>query len=94
MVSNPNDISHILKDTSYFVKRTNNYLKIGTVLWVAGIISLYTNISHDLKPKALEYWIEKLHQNIKHFKKFTLKRMSITLSYIIAFIFMIVLSFR
>ena len=94
MVSDPNDISHILKDTFYFDKRTNNDLKIGTAIGVAGITSLYTNISHDLKPKALEYWIEKLHQNIKHLEKFTLKRMSITLSYIITFIFMIVLSFR
>ena len=82
MVPNLHDISHILKDTFYFVKRTNNNLKIRTVL---GVASLYANISHRLKPKPLEYWIEKLHLKTKHLEKFTqkltLKRIPITLKY-------------
>ena len=49
------EISHIIKDTFSFVERTEKDLEIGTVLGVAYIKSLYTNVSHDLRRKVLEY---------------------------------------
>ena len=57
-----NEISHILKDTFDFTDRTNRCFDVGTVLGVADIKSLYTNISHDLGLKALAFWIEKLKE--------------------------------
>ena len=39
---------HILKDTFNFAERKENDLEIGTIVGVANIKSLYTNISHNL----------------------------------------------
>ena len=49
------EISYILKDTFDFAERTEKDLEIGIVLGLADIKSLYTNISHDLELKELEY---------------------------------------
>ena len=38
----------------------------GTFLGVAVIKSLYTNVSHDLRLKALEYWTEQLQHKIEY----------------------------
>ena len=76
---------HILNDTFNFVKITEKDLEIETVLGVADIKSLYTNILHHIGLKALGYWIEEL-QKVEHLqgltKSFILKGMSITLNYI------------
>ena len=66
-----NEISHILKDTFDFTDRTNSCFDVGTVLGVADIKILYTNISHDLVLKALAFWIEKLKDKIPILKRFS-----------------------
>ena len=66
-----NEISHILKDTFDFTDRANSCFDVGTVLGVADIKSLYTNISHDLGLKALAFWIEKLKDKIPILKRFS-----------------------
>ena len=61
-----------------------NLREISHIL-VADIKSLFTNISHDLVLKALEYWVEKLQHKIEHLQKstknFILEGMSIILKY-------------
>ena len=85
MESSLKHISHILQDTFDFVERAEKKLKIGTVLGVADIKSLYTNISHELGLKALEYWIEKLKDQLEYLQRFSknfiLEGMSIILKY-------------
>ena len=66
-----NEISHILKDTFDFTDRANSCFDVGTVLGVADIKSLYTNISHDLGLKALAFSIEKLKDKIPILKRFS-----------------------
>ena len=66
-----NEISHILKDTLDFTDRTNSCFDVGTVLGVADIKSLYTNISHDLGLKTLAFCIEKLKDKIPILKGFS-----------------------
>ena len=85
MESSLKHISHILQDTFDFVERAEKKLEIGTVLGVADIKSLYTNISHELGLKALEYWIEKLKDQLEYLQRFSknfiLEGMSIILKY-------------
>ena len=65
------DILHIRKETFDFVERTEIDLRTVTVLGVADIKSLYTNISLDLRLKAFEYWTVKVQYNIEHLQRFT-----------------------
>ena len=56
-----------------------------TVLGVAGIKSLYTNISHDFGLEVLDYWIEKLKHKMEQLQRFSknfiLDGMSLILKY-------------
>lgn len=56
-----------------------------TVLGVAGIKSLYTNISHDFGLEVLDYWIEKLKHKMEQLQRFSknfiLNGMSLILKY-------------
>ena len=82
---NLRESSHTLKSTFDFAETTEKYLEIGSVLGVADIKSLYTNISYNLGLKPLTYWTEKLQHKIEHLQRFTKtlirKGMSIILKY-------------
>lgn len=64
-------IPQILKDTFDFVNKNSSELPIGTVIGVADIKGLYTNIRHDLGLKAMEYWLNNLGDSIPLMKRFT-----------------------
>ena len=56
-------IKHILKDSFDFT--------VNTILSTCDIESLYTNIKHDVFYKAIEYWIDKFHDDIPLLSRFT-----------------------
>ena len=57
-------ISHIAKDSFDFKIRLDKHCPIGTKLSTCDIKSLYTNIRHDVFYTAVEYWIEKLENDL------------------------------
>ena len=61
-------IKHILKDSFGFIDRIDT---INTILSTCDIKSLYTNIKHDVFYKAIEYWIDKFHDDIPLLSRFT-----------------------
>ena len=57
-------IKHILKDSFDFIDRIDTQCTVNTILSTCDIKSLYTNIKHDVFYKAIEYWIDKFHDDI------------------------------
>ena len=78
-------ISHIAKDSFDFKIRLDKHCPIGTKLSTCDIKSLYTNIRHDVFYTAVEYWIEKLENDLpllrRFNKQFTLEGLSIILEF-------------
>ena len=62
-------IPHILKDD--FLERLDTTCTEDTLLISCDIKSLYTNIRHDVFYKAIDYWIEKLINEIPLLRRFT-----------------------
>ena len=53
-----------IKDDWDFLRKLPREINYDCTLYSCDIVSLYSNISHDLGLKALEYWINKLRDNI------------------------------
>ena len=64
-------IKHILKDSFDFIDRIDTQCTVNTILSTCDIKSLYTNIKHDVFYKAIEYWIDKFHDDIPLLSRFT-----------------------
>ena len=64
-------IKHILKDSFDFIDQIDTQCTINTILSTCDIKSLYTNIKHDVFYKAIEYWIDKFHDDIPLLSRFT-----------------------
>ena len=64
-------IKHILKDSFDFIDRIDTQCTVNTILSSCDIKSLYTNIMHDVFYKAIEYWIDKSHDDIPLLSQFT-----------------------
>ena len=64
-------IPHILKDSFDFLERLDTTSTEDTLLSSCDIKSLYTNICHDVFYKAIDYWIEKLINEIPLLRRFT-----------------------
>ena len=64
-------IKHILKDSFDFIDRIDTQCTVNTILSTCDIKSLYTNIKHDVFYKAIEYWIDKFHDDIPLLSQFT-----------------------
>ena len=64
-------IKHILKDSFDFIDRIDTQCTVNTILSTCDIKSLYTNIKHDVFHKAIEYWIDKFHDDIPLLSRFT-----------------------
>ena len=62
-------IKHILKDSFDFIDRIDTQCTVNTILSTCDIKSLYTNIKHDVFYKAIEYWIDKFHDDIPYINK-------------------------
>ena len=63
-------IPHILKDSFDFLERLDTTCSEDTLLSSCGIKS-YKNIRHDVFYKAIDYWIEKLINEIPLLRRFT-----------------------
>ena len=63
-------ISHIAKDSFDFKNRLDKHCPNGTTLSACDIKSLYTNIRHDLFYTAVEYWFEKLQNDLPRLRRF------------------------
>ena len=78
-------IKHILKDSFDFIDRIDTQCTDNTILSTCDIKSLYTNIQHDVFYKAIEYWIDKFHDDIpllsRLTKAFILKGLNIILKF-------------
>ena len=64
-------IKHILKDSFNFIDRIDTQCAVNAILSTCDIKSLYTNIKHDGFYKAIEYWIDKFHDDIPLLSRFT-----------------------
>ena len=64
-------IKHILKDSFDFIDQIDTQCTVNTILSTCDIKYLYTNIKHDVFYKAIEYWIEKFHDDIPLLSRFT-----------------------
>ena len=64
-------ISHILKDSFDFLEHLDTTCTEDTLLTSCYIKSLYTSIRHDVFYKAIDYWIEKLINEIPLLRRFT-----------------------
>ena len=62
---------HTLKDSFYFLERLDKTCTEDTLLSSWDIKSLYANIRHDVFYKAIDYWIEKLINEIPLLRRFT-----------------------
>ena len=77
-------ITHILKDSFDFLERLDSICTEDNLLSSCDIKFLYTNIRHDVFYKAIDYWIEKLINEIpllRFTKAFILERLSIILEF-------------
>ena len=78
-------IKHVLKDSFDFIDRIDTQCTVNTILSNCDRKSLYTNIKHDVFYKAIEYWIDKFHDDIpllsRFTKAFTLERLNIILRF-------------
>ena len=64
-------IPHILKDSFDCPERLDTTCTADTILSSCDVKSLYTNICHDVFYKAIDYWIEKLINEIPLLRRFT-----------------------
>ena len=64
-------IPHILKDSFDFIERLDTTCTEETLLSSCDIKFIYTNIRHDVFYKAIDYWIEKLINEIPLLRRFT-----------------------
>ena len=64
-------IPHILKDSFDFLERLDTTCSEDTLLSSCDFKSLYTNFRHDVFYKTIDYWIEKLINEIPLLIKFT-----------------------
>ena len=64
-------IKHILKDSFDFIDGIDTQCIVNNILSTFDIISLYTFIKHDIFYKAIEYWIDKFHDDIPLLSRFT-----------------------
>ena len=62
---------HLLKDSFDFLERLDTTCTGDTLLSSCGIKSLYKNIRRDVFYKAIDYWIEKLINEISLLRRFT-----------------------
>ena len=78
-------ISHIAADSFDFKNRLDKHCPTGTTLSTCDVKSLYTNTRHDLFYTAVEYWIEKLQNDLPLLrgfnKQFILQVLSIILEF-------------
>ena len=74
-------ISHIAKDSFEFKNRLDKHCPNGTTLSTCDIKSLYTNLQHDLFYTAVEYWIEKLQNDLPPLRRYNKRRLSIILEF-------------
>ena len=78
-------VKHFLKDYFNFIDRIDAQCTINTILSTCDIKFLYTNIKHDVFHKAIEYWIDKFHDDIpllsQFTKAFTLEGLNIILKF-------------
>ena len=78
-------ISDIVKDSFDFKNRLDKHCPTGTTLSTCDVKSLYTNTRHDLFYTAVEYWIEKLQNDLPLLrgfnKQFILQVLSIILEF-------------
>ena len=85
MEPTPSFIKHILKDSFDFIDRIDTQCTVNTILSTCDLKSLYTNIKHDVFYKAIEYWIDKFHDDIPLLSRFTkafiLERLNIILKF-------------
>ena len=63
-------IPHILKDSFDFLERLGTTCTEDTLLTSCDIKSLFTNIRYDVPYKAIDYWIEKLINEIPLLRRF------------------------
>ena len=64
-------IKHILKDSFDFIDRIDTQCTVNTSLSTCDIKYLYTNVKHDVFYKAIEYCIDKFHDDIPLLSRFT-----------------------
>ena len=64
-------IKHILKHSFDFIDQIDTQCTVNTILSTCKIKSLYTNVKHDVFCKAIEYWIDKFHDDIRLLSQFT-----------------------
>ena len=64
-------IKHIQNYYFDFIDRIGTQCTVNTILSTCDIKSLYTNIKHDVFYKAIEYWIDKFHDDIPLLSQFT-----------------------
>ena len=64
-------ITQILKDCFDFLERLDTTCTADAILSSCEVKSLYTNICHDVFYKAIDYWIEKLINEIPLLRRFT-----------------------
>ena len=62
--------SHIAKDYFDFKNGLDKHCPIRNTLITCDIKSLYTNIWHDLFYTAIEYWVEKLQNDLPILRRF------------------------
>ena len=78
-------ISHIAKHSFYFKNRLDKHCPNWATLSACDIQSWYTKNRHDLFYTEVEYWIEKLQNDLpllrRFNKRFILERLSIILEY-------------
>ena len=78
-------IKHVLKYSFDFIDRIYTQCTFNTILSTCDIKSLYTNIKHDVFYKAIKYRIDKFHDDIPLFSRFTkafiLEGLNITLKF-------------
>ena len=64
-------IKHILKDSFDFIDRIDTQCTVNNILSICDTKSLYINIKHDVFYEAIEYWIDKFHDDILLLSRFT-----------------------
>jgi len=78
-------IPHILNDSFDLIERLDKTVDENVLLGTCDIKALYTNISHDLAYKAIDYWLT-LYQNVipilqRFSKRFILRALQIILEF-------------
>ena len=63
-------IPQILRDSFDFIERSHKQCTNDTLITTCDIKALYTNISHNLAYRAVEYWIDKIGNQIHTLQRF------------------------